>query len=83
MERTSPRISGPLEGYSEEDRTWEPKSNLANTSEAIKDFHRSSPNAPQSLNMLQANFYSLFAYCGKPVPEIDQTRLPFDWLDVN
>ena len=33
--------------------------------------------------MSQANFYSLFAYCGKPVPEIDQTRLPFDRLDVD
>ena len=63
---------------SDEDRTWEPKGNLANTSEAIKDFHRSKPSAPRSLNMLQADFYSLFTYCGKPVPEIDQTRLPFD-----
>ena len=33
--------------------------------------------------MSQADFYSLFAYCGKPVSEIDQTRLPFDQLDVN
>ena len=70
-------------GYSEEDRTWEPKGNLANASEAIKDFHRTSPSAPRSLNMSQADFYSLFAYCGKPVPEIDQTRLPFDRLDVD
>ena len=70
-------------GYSEEDRTWEPKSNLTNASEAIKDFHRFKPNAPRSLNMSQADLYSLFAYCGKPVPEIDQTRLPFDRLDVD
>ena len=70
-------------GYSDEDHTWEPKGNLANASEAIKDFHRSKPNTPRSLNMLQADFYSLFTYCGKPIPEIDQTRLPFDWLDVN
>ena len=40
-------------------------------------------NAPRILNMLHANFYSLFAYCGKPIPEIDQTRLPFDQLDVD
>ena len=33
-------------GYSEEDRTWEPTGNLTNVSEAIKDFHRSKPNAP-------------------------------------
>ena len=26
-------------GYSDEDHTWEPKGNLANASEAIKDFH--------------------------------------------
>ena len=70
-------------GYSEEDRTWEPKGNLTNASEAIKDFHCSKPSAPQSLNMSQANFYSLFTYCGKPIPEIDQTRLPFNRLDVD
>ena len=70
-------------GYSEEDRTWEPKSNLSNAVDTIKDFHCSKPNSPQSLNMSQADFYSLFAYCGKPIPEIDQIRLPFDQLDVN
>ena len=70
-------------GYSDEDRTWEPKGNLANASEAIKDFHRANPSAPRSLNMSQDDFYSLFAYCGKPVPEIDQTRLPFARLDVD
>ena len=70
-------------GYSEEDYTWEPKGNLSNALEAIKDFHHSKPNAPWMLNMLQANFYSLFAYCGKPVPEIDQTCLSFDQLDVD
>ena len=70
-------------GYSDEDRTWEPKGNLANASEAIKDFHHSKPNAPRSLNMSQADFYSLFAYCGKPVSEIDQICLPFDRLDVD
>ena len=70
-------------GYSEEDYTWEPKGNLTNASEAIQDFHRSKPNAPRILNMSQADFYSLCAYCGKPIPEIDQTHLPFDQLDVN
>ena len=33
-------------GYSEEDYTWEPKGNLSNALEAIKDFHHSKPNAP-------------------------------------
>ena len=70
-------------GYSDEDRTWEPQDNLANASEAIKDFHHSKPSASRSLNMSQADLYSLFADCGKPVPEIDQTHLPFDRLDVN
>ena len=60
-------------GYSDEDRTWEQKSNLSNVLDAINDFHHSKPNAPRSLNMSQANFYLLFAYCGKPIPEIDQT----------
>ena len=32
--------------YSEEDHTWEPKGNLTNASEAIKNFHHSKPNAP-------------------------------------
>ena len=58
-------------GYSEEDRTWEPKGNLSNALDAIKDFHRSKANSPRSLNMSQADFYSLFAYCGKSIPEID------------
>ena len=70
-------------GYSEEDHTWDPKGNLNNASEAIKDFHHLKPNAPWSLNMSQADFYSLFAYCGKSIPEIDQTCLPFDRLNVN
>ena len=70
-------------GYSEEDCTWEPKGNLSNALDVIKDFHRSKPNSPWSLNMSQANFYSLFTYCGKPIPEVDQTHLPFDRLDVN
>ena len=70
-------------GYSDEDCTWEPKGNLDNASEAIKDFHRSKPNALRSLNMSQADFYSLFAYCGKPIPEINQTQLSFDRLDVD
>ena len=65
-------------GYSDEDRTWEPKGNLSNALEAIKDFHRSKPNALWTLNMSQADFYSLFAYCGKPIPETDQTHLLFD-----
>ena len=33
-------------GYSNEDNTWEPKSNLSNMLDAIKDFHHSKPNAP-------------------------------------
>ena len=70
-------------GYSEEDRTWEPKGNLSNALDVIKDFHRSKPNAPRLLNTSQTDFYSLFAYCGKPIPEINQIRLPFDWLDVD
>ena len=33
-------------GYSDEDRTWEPKGNLSNALDVIKDFHRSKPNSP-------------------------------------
>ena len=70
-------------GYSDEDRTWEPKGNLSNVLEVIKDFHCSNPNALHTLNMSQADFCSLFTYCGKPIPEIDQICLPFDRLDVD
>ena len=70
-------------GYTNEDRTWEPKGNLSNVQNTIKQFHHSKPSTPRSLRMSQADFYSLFAYCGKLIPEIDQTRLPFDRLDVD
>ena len=70
-------------GYSEEDRTWEPKDNLSKALDTIKDFHQSKPNSPRSLNMSQADFFSLFAYCGKSISGVDQTCLPFDWLDVD
>src|ERR1700731_1620686 len=39
------------EGYPHEDNTWEPKKNLAQAPEAIKDFHKKNPNAARSLQV--------------------------------
>jgi hypothetical protein len=36
------------EGYGPEDRTWEPKANLANCPDLVTQFHRSFPNKPRS-----------------------------------
>ena len=34
-------------GYSTADRTWEPLSNVANSSELLADFHRKYPQKPR------------------------------------
>src|SRR3984893_15160815 len=39
------------EGYPHEDNTWEPKKNLVQAPEAIKDFHKKNPNAAHSLQV--------------------------------
>ena len=36
-------------GWSDTDRTWEPVSNLGNTTAAVRDFHTSHPSAPRHL----------------------------------
>ena len=38
-------------GYDDSDCTWEPKSNLGNTKDAIHDFHKSHSSTPQVLSI--------------------------------
>jgi hypothetical protein len=71
------------QGYSDEDRTWEPESNLSNAKTAIDEFHSAHPNAPRRLRMTSFEFFDLFKHCGKPIPEVPENRLPFDQLDVD
>ena len=37
-------------GYTDDHNTWEPESNLINSSEAINDFHKSNPSTPCKLH---------------------------------
>ena len=39
-------------GYGEGEDTWEPLSNLANSSQVVKEFHSQNPGAPRSINAL-------------------------------
>ena len=48
-------------GYDESKRTWEPVSNLKNSSEIVEQFHKSHPSAPCRLRMTQADFSFLFS----------------------
>lgn len=39
-------------GYGEGEDSWEPAQNLGNTQEAIAEFHRKYPNAPQRISAM-------------------------------
>jgi len=53
-------------------QTWEPPSNLKNTSDAIQDFHHSHPSAPRP-----ADFNSLiFIPIPAPFTELDLSQIP-------
>ena len=39
-------------GYTEENNTWEPVTNLDNVKDAIKEFHQTHPSAPRQLRSL-------------------------------
>ena len=47
-------------GYQDEDCTWEPESNLKRSRDVINDFYLTKPNAPQKMQILRADFESLF-----------------------
>ena len=68
-------------GYLEEECTWEPAGNLTHTKEAIVDFHRTMPQAPQKLRMAYLNFLSLFQK-REDVTETDSCNVLFNHLDT-
>ena len=70
-------------GYDDSDHTWEPKSNLGNTKDAIHDFHKSHSSAPHALSIDPADFLLLFQKRPEPFTELNLHRLPFDHLEVN
>ena len=46
--------------YDDSDHMWEPKSNLGNAKDAIRDFHDSHTSAPHALSIDPADFLLLF-----------------------
>ena len=70
-------------GYDDLDRMWEPKSNLRNAKDAIRDFHESHSSAPCALSIDPVDFLLLFQKRLEPFTEINLCRLPFDHLEVD
>ena len=69
-------------GWSETDQTWEPVSNLGNTTDAIRDFHASHPSVPHRLQGISPfDFLQLFCYVGS-LPPVTLLAL-FDHLEVD
>ena len=69
-------------GWLETDRTWEPVSNLGNTTDAVCNFHASHPLAPQHLRSISPfNFLQLFHYV-RSLPPVTSLML-FDCLEVD
>ena len=69
--------------YDDSDRMWEPKSNLRNAKDAIRDFHESHSSAPCALSIDPVDFLLLFQKWLEPFTEINPCRLPFDHLEVD
>ena len=70
------------QGWSETDQTWEPLSNLGNTTNVIRDFHASHPSAPCCLRGISPfDFLQLFRYVRLSLPVT--SLAPFDCLEVN
>ena len=68
-------------GYPEEECTWEPAGNLTHAKEAIADFHWTTPQALQKLQMAYLDFLSLFRKW-EDVTETDSCNIPFNLLDT-
>ena len=69
-------------GFSEENCTWEPETQLDNACDVIIDFHRANPSAPRKLRMSYIDFLGLF----KPYENNTVTHdkdAPFDRLEVD
>ena len=70
-------------GYDDSDCTWEPKSNLRNAKDTIRDFHKSHSSAPHTLSIGPAAFLLLFQKWPEPFTIINLCHLPFDHLEVD
>ena len=69
-------------GWSKTDWTWEPVSNLGNTTDTVWDFHASHPSALCRLQGISPfDFLQLFCYVGSLPPVA--SLMPFDRLEVD
>ena len=70
-------------GYDDLDCMWEPKSNLRNAKDAIRDFHESHSSTPCALSIDPADFLLLFQKQPELFTNIHPHHLPFDRLEVD
>ena len=70
-------------GYDDSDRMWEPKSNLGNMKDTIRDFHKSHSFTPCALSIDPADFLLLFQKWPEPFTDIHLHHLPFNHLEVD
>ena len=70
-------------GYDDLDCMWEPKSNLGNAKDAIRDFHKSHSSIPRALSIDPADFLLLFQKWLELFTNIHPCHLPFDHLEVD
>ena len=70
-------------GYDDTDHTWEPKSNLRNTKEALTDFYHANPAAPRAISIPLEDFLLLFQKRPEPFTNLHPKQIPFDRLEVD
>ena len=70
-------------GYDDMDCTWEPKSNLGNTKEALNDFYHANPAAPRAISIPPEDFLLLFQKRLEPFTSLHPKQIPFDCLEVD
>ena len=70
-------------GYDDMDRTWEPKTNLGNTKEALNDFYHANLSAPRAISIPPEDFLLLFQKRAEPFTTLHPKQIPFDRLEVN
>ena len=70
-------------GYDDSDRMWEPKSNLGNMKDTIRDFHKSHSFTPYALSIDPVDFLLLFQKWPEPFTDIHLHHLPFNHLEVD
>ena len=70
-------------GYDNTDHTWEPKSNLRNTKEALTDFYHANPAAPRAISIPPEDFLLLFQKRPEPFTNLHPKQISFDRLEVD